>query len=115
MSSNPVPSTSANPFNFPTPHQNIDFSQMREPTRTIDSSPESNFTELSDISLHRDEPPHLRHDYAKGRSPDMMPGPGEKAAPTRFKGDFDLVKQFIRKYNRLCAAYNLVDPQEKCE
>ncbi|KDQ28330.1 hypothetical protein PLEOSDRAFT_1104996 [Pleurotus ostreatus PC15] len=115
MSSNPAPSTSANPFNFPTPHQNIDFSQMREPTRTIDSSPESNFTELSDISLHRDEPPHLRHDYAKGRSPDMMPGPGEKAAPTRFKGDFDLVKQFIRKYNRLCAAYNLVDPQEKCE
>ncbi|KAF9492755.1 hypothetical protein BDN71DRAFT_1396272 [Pleurotus eryngii] len=44
-----------------------------------------------------------------------MPGPGEKAAPKRFKGDFDLVKQFIRKYNCLCAAYNLVDPQEKCE
>ncbi|KAF9493231.1 hypothetical protein BDN71DRAFT_1373498, partial [Pleurotus eryngii] len=44
-----------------------------------------------------------------------MPGPGEKAAPTHFRGDFDMVKQFIRKYNRLCAAYNLVDPLEKSE
>ncbi|KAF9486649.1 hypothetical protein BDN71DRAFT_1348865, partial [Pleurotus eryngii] len=44
-----------------------------------------------------------------------MPGPGEKAAPSRFKGDYDMVRPFIRKYNRLCAAYNLVDPLEKCE
>ncbi|KAG5220514.1 hypothetical protein IMY05_C4577000200 [Salix suchowensis] len=115
MSTNPIPSTSANSYTYPTPHQNVDFSHIREPTRTIDSSPESNFTELSDVTTHRDEPPHLRHEYAKGRSPDMMPGPGEKAAPTRFRGDFDMVKQFIRKYNRLCAAYNLVDPLEKCE
>ncbi|KAL4256555.1 CCHC-type domain-containing protein [Pleurotus pulmonarius] len=89
----------------------VDFSHMREPTRTVESSPESHFAPLSPISTHTSS----YNDHSKGRSPDMMPGPGEKAAPARFKGDYDLVRQFIRKYNRLCAGYNLVDPKEKCE
>lgn len=45
----------------------------------------------------------------------MMPSLGEKGAPTCFNGDYDTVKQFIRKYKCLCTAYNLDDSQDKCD
>ncbi|KAF9489766.1 hypothetical protein BDN71DRAFT_1367797, partial [Pleurotus eryngii] len=44
-----------------------------------------------------------------------MPTLGEKGAPACFHGDYDAVKQFIRKYKCLCTAYNLIDSQDKCD
>ncbi|KAF9497051.1 hypothetical protein BDN71DRAFT_1388358 [Pleurotus eryngii] len=44
-----------------------------------------------------------------------MPTLDEKGAPARFHGDYDAVKQFIRKYKCLCTTYNLIDSQDKCD
>jgi len=48
-------------------------------------------------------------------SPDMMPLLGQKSAPTKFTGNPDKVKRFLKHYKQLCNAYNLTDDKEKCE
>ncbi|KAJ8488790.1 hypothetical protein ONZ45_g13826 [Pleurotus djamor] len=49
------------------------------------------------------------------RSPYLMPELGEKGAPPKFTGDYDKVKSFIKKFNKLCDAYNLTDDKEKSD
>jgi predicted nucleic acid-binding protein len=48
------------------------------------------------------------------RTPDMMPPPGTKSAPSTFRGKAGKVKQFLRRYIQLCSMYN-VPPRERCE
>jgi hypothetical protein len=48
------------------------------------------------------------------RTPDMMPPEGTKSAPTKFKGDPDEVKPFLRRFNQLCSAYNVTE-DDRCE
>src|SRR5271170_2265882 len=49
------------------------------------------------------------------RTPDMMPLLGQKGAPTKFRGHYEEVKQFIRHFNQLCKAYGVSDDKDKCE
>ncbi|KAF9030233.1 hypothetical protein BDZ89DRAFT_949931 [Hymenopellis radicata] len=44
----------------------------------------------------------------------MLPPLGSKSAPTKFAGNYEDVKTFLRRYDRLCNAYNVRDA-EKCE
>ncbi|KAF8993740.1 hypothetical protein BDZ89DRAFT_1182767 [Hymenopellis radicata] len=44
----------------------------------------------------------------------MLPPLGSKSAPTKFSGNYEDVKTFLRRYERLCNAYN-VREAEKCE
>jgi hypothetical protein len=48
-------------------------------------------------------------------TPDMMPSYGSKGAPSKFKGSYEEVKKFLKKFNQMCKAYNVPKDQDKCE
>ena len=47
--------------------------------------------------------------------PDEMLAAGTKSAPRRFKGEYDYIATFIRRYEQLSASYNATSSAEKCE
>jgi hypothetical protein len=49
-----------------------------------------------------------------GRTPDMMPLPGQKYAPPEFYGRHDKIIDFLAEFNQIANSYNLSDIQ-KCE
>jgi hypothetical protein len=48
-------------------------------------------------------------------TPDMMPPCGSKAAPAKFKGSYEDVKKFLKKFNQMCKACNVPKDQDKCK
>jgi hypothetical protein len=53
--------------------------------------------------------------HISARTPAMMPSPRAKEAPTKFTGKYEDVKHFLKRYNNLCATYNVEEDTEKCE
>jgi hypothetical protein len=45
----------------------------------------------------------------------MMPSPQAREAPAKFTGKYEDVKQFLKRYNNLCLAYNVDNGSEKCK
>src|SRR6202050_2111446 len=45
----------------------------------------------------------------------IMPIPGTKLAPEKFKGEYNYISRFIQHYERLCDQNNVTKGKEKCE
>ncbi|KAG2079508.1 uncharacterized protein F5147DRAFT_592260, partial [Suillus discolor] len=49
------------------------------------------------------------------QTPQLLPLPGGKRAPAKFKGKYNQVKTFIRHYEKLCDQCSITTDQEICE
>jgi Cobalamin biosynthesis protein CobT (nicotinate-mononucleotide:5, 6-dimethylbenzimidazole phosphoribosyltransferase) len=58
-------------------------------------------------------PPSPRMSFSM-RTPAMMPSSRAKEAPRTFTGKYEDVRRFIDRYNNLCSAYNVPEP-DKCK
>jgi hypothetical protein len=44
----------------------------------------------------------------------VMPFPGQKGAPSKFKGDYEQVRRFLKHFNQLCKTHGITDAKDKC-